>query len=116
MRLECKKLLADMQRAGFLVQQYTKGKTIEDYRRESLLRAGVERQFEIIGEALARLVKLDASTAQRISEYRRIISFRNVLIHGYDAITDSVVWDIMETKLPALLAELTVLLKEPETP
>jgi uncharacterized protein with HEPN domain len=61
-------------------------------------------------------VKLDANTADRISEYRRIISFRNVLIHGYDAISDAVVWDIVQNKLPILQREVDALIAEPDTP
>ena len=81
MRLESKKLLFDMQRAAQLIAQFTTGKTETDYHSDAMLRSAVERQFEIIGEALGKLHKLDPATAMRISEHRRIISFRNVLIH-----------------------------------
>jgi len=72
----------------------------------------VERQFEIIGEALTRLARLDEAIAQRISEYRRIIAFRNILVHGYAQVDDRLVWDIVETKLDALRGEVTSLLEE----
>ncbi len=59
-----------------------------------MLRAAVEREFEIIGEALAQLSKLDAALVARISDYRRIIAFRNILIHGYADVDDQLVWDL----------------------
>src|SRR5687768_17219476 len=71
----------------------------------------MERQFEIIGEALNRLLRVDPDTAARISEHRRIIGFRNVLIHGYDAVDNAITWRIIQEKLPVLLAELGVLLE-----
>lgn len=77
------------------------------------MRSAVERQFEIIGEALSRLNKSEPTIAARISEYRRIIGFRNVLIHGYDAVTDSITWDIVQTKLPILTRELSALGADP---
>lgn len=52
-------------------------------REDAMLRAAVERQFEIIGETMARLARSNGATAARISGYRHIIAFRNVLIHGY---------------------------------
>lgn len=76
-----------------------------------MLRAAVERQFEIIGEALRRLLTEDPSTATRISEHARIIAFRNILAHGYADIDDRIVWGIVESNLPSLLAEVESLLK-----
>ncbi len=75
-----------------------------------MLRAAVERQFEIIGEALAQLARVDAAVAERISDYRRIISFRNILIHGYADVDNGLVWDIVETKLPPLQRDIALLL------
>ncbi|HKV27374.1 MAG TPA: HepT-like ribonuclease domain-containing protein [Candidatus Acidoferrales bacterium] len=47
---------------------------------------------------------------QRISEHRRIIAFRNILIHGYAEVDDRLVWDIIEAKLPILRRETEALL------
>lgn len=77
-----------------------------------MLRSAVERQFEIIGEALVQLSRLDEALAARISEYRRIIAFRNILIHGYAQVDDRIVWDILETKLPILRREVRMLLEQ----
>jgi uncharacterized protein with HEPN domain len=75
-----------------------------------MLRAAVERKFEIIGEALVQLAKRDAPATERIGEHRRIIAFRNILIHGYADVDDRLVWDIVESKLRVLRREVALLL------
>ncbi|OGV69782.1 MAG: hypothetical protein A3K19_22325 [Lentisphaerae bacterium RIFOXYB12_FULL_65_16] len=113
MRLETRKLLEDMRQACALVHGFTAGKTLADYQADALLRSGVERQFEIIGKALGRLLRTDPQTAAQISQYRRIISFRNVLIHGYDVVEDEVVWDVVQRDLPVLHREVEAFLALP---
>ncbi len=111
MRLETRKYLYDIQRAVALLTEFTAGKAFADYARDAMRCAAVEREFEIIGEALAQLAKSDAEVAARISEHRRIIAFRNILIHGYAGVDDRLVWAVVETKLPALSREIETLLK-----
>lgn len=111
MRLEAKKYLYDIQQAASRIEEFTSGKQLDDYRRDPMMRSAVERQFEIIGEALSHLAKLDSLLVQRIREHRRIIDFRNVLIHGYAVVDDRLVWDIIESKLPALRRETQALLR-----
>lgn len=111
MRLEAKKYLYDVQQAASRIAEFTSGKRLEDYRADPMLRSAVKRQFEIIGEALAQLAKTDPALVQRVSEHRRIIDFRNILIHGYTAVDDRLVWDIIESKLPILRSETEVLLQ-----
>jgi uncharacterized protein with HEPN domain len=86
MRLEAKKYLYDIQQASDSVLQFTKDRTFAYYESDEMLRAAVERKFEIIGEALNQLARLDNELAARIRECRRIIAFRNILIHGYDQV------------------------------
>src|SRR5687767_4070167 len=106
MQRESKKYLWDMQRAGTLIVQFTSGHDFEAYQADIMLRSAVERQFEIIGEAMTQLAKLDSATAARISEYRGIIGFRNILVHGYDNVNHRLVWSKIEELLPILLREL----------
>ncbi|MDZ4790818.1 MAG: DUF86 domain-containing protein [Hyphomicrobiales bacterium] len=77
---------------GEAIQRFSAGKSFDDYSGDLMLRSAVERQFEIIGEALKRLTELDADLAARISERRTIIGFRNFIAHGYDVVDDSIVW------------------------
>lgn len=109
---EVKALLFDMQHAANGIGLFTAGKTVEDFKSDLMLRSAVERQFEIIGEAMTRLRTRSPETLERFSEYRRIISFRNVLIHGYDTVDDEVTWRIVTEKLPVFRAEVEGLLAE----
>lgn len=111
MRLEARKYVFDIQRAVALLTEFTANKAFADYACDAMLRAAVEREFEIIGEALAQLAKRDADIAARISEHRRIIAFRNILIHGYAEVDDRLVWDVIETKLPVLSRDIATLLQ-----
>ena len=80
-----------------------------------MLRAAVERQFEIIGEALNQMLKREPALAPRLSDHRRIIAFRNRLIHGYADIDDKVVWGVLTMSLPRLRREIVALLPDNET-
>jgi uncharacterized protein with HEPN domain len=83
MRIESKKYLYDIARAAQLALGFVAGKSFADYGADPMLRSAVERQLEIVGEALAQLSRTDPAVASQIGEYQRIIAFRNILIHGY---------------------------------
>ena len=83
---------------------------------DRLLIAAVERKFEIIGEALNRIRKVDVATAQRIPECRSIIGFRNLLIHGYDSIDYGQLWQISQTDVSPLRELVKGLIEEAGSP
>ena len=110
MRIESKKYLYDIACAAKLALGFVEGKNFSDYSAYPMLRSAVERQLEIVGEALAQLARIDPGTASQISEYQRIIAFRNILIHGYAEIDHRIVWNVLELKLPAVLRQASELL------
>ena len=112
MRPESRKLLWDASRAADLIAEFVADNSFDDYSTDLLLRSGIERQFEILGEALAQMAKQDPETARAVPECGRIIAFRNILIHGYATVDINLVWGIVEGKLPALRAALRGLLDQ----
>lgn len=113
MRLESAKLLEDIRVATSDALEMAAGRSYDDYLANKQLRYAVERCFEIAGEALSQLNKLDPAIAQKITDWRAIIGFRNVLIHGYAVVHHDKTWDIITTELPTLLREVTEMLSEP---
>lgn len=110
MQPKAPKLLADIADAASFILDSARGKALDDYRRDRALRQSIERNFEIIGEAVNRLTRIDPQTAAGLSDAPRIVAFRNVLIHGYDVIDDKEVWLVIGNSLPKLLAEAQALL------
>ncbi|MGP4015501.1 HepT-like ribonuclease domain-containing protein [Saccharopolyspora sp. 5N708] len=104
--------LWDAVAAADLLRGFHSGKTFADYQADAMLRSAVERQFEIIGEALNQLSKADAKLAAQIPELGRIVAFRNILIHGYATVDDALVWQVLTEKLPELDRVLRFLLDE----
>ena len=112
MQREARTYLYDIQQAAALIAQFTDGLNLDDYLADVMVRSAVERQFEIIGEAMTQLSKLDAALARRISGHRDVIAFRNILIHGYASVNHRLVWGVVETDLPVLHREVDALLAE----
>ncbi len=104
--------LHDILQACGKLEQFTSGQTLESYLQDAMLRSAVERQFEILGEALRRLLEIEPSLAHRITDHARIVAFRNRLIHGYATVDDEVVWGVLESNLRTLEREIRALLEE----
>jgi uncharacterized protein with HEPN domain len=111
MQLESKKFLYDISIASNKLLKFVDTKCWDDYCQDDLLKSAVERQFEIIGEALNQLSKVDTRTVVKITNYQQIISFRNILIHGYADVDDRLVWNVIETKLSLLVEQVDGLIK-----
>jgi uncharacterized protein with HEPN domain len=110
MQPEAPALIWDARRAAGRVLEFVVGRSWDAYQQDVMLRSAVERQFQIIGEALNRLSKVDAATADRVPDLARIVAFRNVLVHGYAQIDDALVWEVASTRVPELMAVLAGLL------
>ena len=94
------------------IASFTQGRAFEEYERSLLLRSAVERQLEIVGEALRRAELADARVGARVSNLRRIVGLRNRIIHGYDVVDQQLVWSIIRDELPALVEQLTAALAD----
>ncbi len=112
MENEIFKHLHDVKEAALAIIRFVSGKSFDDYVDDELLRSGVERKFEIIGEALNRTNRIDPGVLAQIREYRSIVSFRNLLAHGYDSIDDRIVWGIIEENLGDLLDDVESFINE----
>ncbi|WP_255361042.1 DUF86 domain-containing protein [Kutzneria sp. 744] len=96
-----------------MLGEFSAGRSFADYQADAMVRSAVERQFEIIGEALNQLSKIAPDVAARIPDLRRIVAFRNILIHGYASVDDALVWQVLTEKRPALECTLRDLLGDP---
>lgn len=104
------KWLFDALEASKNICGFLEEKTFENYRSDLLLKSSVERQFEIIGEALRWVRDEDEKLIEGIEGWRGVISFRNILAHSYNSIEDEIVWGIIERDLPVLIERLEKLM------
>ena len=107
---DTRKYLFDMQQAVLGIEMFVAAKTFDQFMSDLMLRLAVERQFEILGEALSQLSKIDPALAVQIPEHPQIISFRNLLIHNYGKIDHSIMWKIIQERLPILRQQLQSML------
>ncbi len=106
---EIKKYLFDIQESIDSILKYLgDNRDFKVYMADKMLRRAVEREFEIIGEAMSRIEKLDSTI--EISSKRQIISMRNRVIHGYDKIDNEIIWGTIVRHLPTLKLEIDNLL------
>jgi uncharacterized protein with HEPN domain len=102
--------LLDIQNSIDSINEYlgTDG-NFHSYESNKQLRRAVERELEIIGEAVNRILKLDPEID--ISDSRRIVNLRNLVIHAYDSVDNVIIWGIIDNDLPLLRNQVSELLK-----
>ncbi len=106
------KCLYDIKLAIEEVDSYfvNRQRNFQDYKSDVILRRAIERNLEIIGEAMNRILKEDPDF--QIENARRIVGLRNQIIHGYDSISDENIWGVVINHLPNLKTEVENLIKE----
>ena len=110
MQLEIQKYLFDIQVSIDSINDYLGDKRdFNIYQNNKLLRRGIERELEIIGEAANRILRIDSTV--KIDNVRKVVDLRNWVIHGYDKIDDVIIWGIISKHLPLLKAQVDELLK-----
>ncbi len=83
-----------------------------EYQENVMLKRAVERDWEIVGEAINRILKRDENFIEQISNARSIIGLRNQVIHAYDNISDENIWSVLTTHLPKLKKEIDNLIQK----
>ena len=103
--------LADIEKAIVEIKSFIpEVRNFKEFQRDLKTRRAVERNIEIIGEAMSRILKQDNRI--EISNSRKIVDVRNRIIHGYDSVSDDVIWGIVIKNLPVLQKEVEKLLNE----
>lgn len=110
---EIKKLLFDIKISINSIEEYLAGeRDFLKYKSNKMLRRAIEREFEIIGEAINKIEKINSNI--NISNKDRIIGLRNRVIHGYDKIDNGIIWGTIIRHLPVLKKDINDLLEEQE--
>jgi uncharacterized protein with HEPN domain len=111
MKTTLKKRLLDALNACRAIQSFVANRTFVEYERNLMLRSAVERQFEIIGEALSQAENDNPDLSTLIPDVRRIVGMRNRIIHGYDSVDDELLWQTIQAHIPPLAQRLAKLLE-----
>ena len=109
---EARERLWDIAAAGRKILNWIGKLSVNELRASPILRAAIEREFIIVGEALRQALQEDSGVTAAITGTSKIVGFRNVLVHNYSSINVDEVWAIIQNDLPLLLAECRSLLGE----
>ena len=99
------KYIVDIKESVLSIESYLgENRDFSHYLKNKMLRRAVEREFEIIGEAMNKLDKLNPDIP--ISSKKQIIALRNRVIHSYDKIDNEIIWGVIVRHLPKLKKEI----------
>jgi len=103
------KLLSDIKNAIESIDEHLEcRRDFKEYLTSKTKRRAVERELEIIGEAMNNLLKLNPEI--KLSYARIIVNLRNQIIHAYDNVNNTIIWKIVMKDLPVLLKEVNELI------
>ena len=106
---EIKTWLSDIKQAIDEIKEFLpKERNFLEFRKDVKTKRAIERNIEIIGEAVGRILKKDPNF--NITNARKIIDTRNRVIHGYDSVSEEIIWSIVVRDLPNLEMEVDNLL------
>lgn len=88
------------------------GRQYETFEKDVIFRKFVERNIEILGEAMNRILKINSEI--KISSARKVVDTRNYVIHAYDSLKSDILWAIVINHLPLLKSEIVQLLEAAE--
>lgn len=106
-----RKHLHDLDRVVEEIEGFTAGRTLSDLLADRSLQLILEREFEILGEALNRLLRDEPEIESSITQARRIVGLRNLLAHGYDVVDHNILWSVVQLHMPQLKIEIERLLE-----
>jgi uncharacterized protein with HEPN domain len=112
MEVEIKSWLYDMLNAIIEIESFIESMPddFNAYQNDLRTRRAIERNIEIIGEAMKRI--LEKNENFKLTHSRKIVDTRNRIIHGYDSVSDEMIWSIVKSQLPILKSEISFLLEE----
>lgn len=106
---ELAQYVLDLEAACREIQSFTQGMSREEYEADLKSQRAVERDFTIIGEAIARIREHFPEAISRLPEANKIVAFRNVLVHQYSSVDNDDVWSAIQVKIPELLPQIEAL-------
>jgi uncharacterized protein with HEPN domain len=101
--------LANIKQAIFEINGFLPGsKDYFEFKKDVKTKRAVERNIEIIGEAVHRILKVDSQF--QLTNARKIVDTRNRISHGYDTVSEEILWAIVNRDIPTLEIEVNLLL------
>jgi uncharacterized protein with HEPN domain len=114
MRRDAKACLANAQGAAESIARFMGGASLHGFLSDELVQSAVERQFITLGNALTTLSKIDFVLGERVPDRRKIIGFRNLLVHGYGAVDPALLYRLAREDAPKLRNAVAAMLAELE--